>query len=115
MLLSRTWQPHWATFFFAEPRVSPQRQIQPVRRAGTPETTACAETSRVTTAPAPTKAYAPIVTPHTIVALAPMVAPSLTTVRSKLARRLTAARGVRTLVNTAEGPTNTSFSRVTPS
>ena len=67
------------------PMAVPQRQIQPVRRAGTPETTACGGTSRVTTAPAATKAYAPIVTPQTIVALAPIVAPRPTGVGSKLA------------------------------
>src|ERR1700690_2079411 len=98
---------------FAEPRVSPHRQIPPVRRAGTPAQSANGATSRVTTVPAATNAYSPIVTPLTIVALAPMVAPRPTTVGSIMALRLTDARGVPTFVNTAEGPTNTSGSSVT--
>ena len=99
----------------AEPRLAPQRQIQPTRRAGEPATMACGGTSRVTTAPAAMNADSPIVTPQTIVAFAPMVAPWRTTVGSMLARRSTVARGLRTFVNTAEGPTNTSASRATPS
>ena len=50
-------------------------------RAGTPATSAYGGTSFVTTAPAPTKQYAPSVTPQTIVALAPIVAPRRTSVR----------------------------------
>jgi hypothetical protein len=66
--------------FASEPRVQPQAQRLCIRRAGTPATTACAGTSRVTTAPAATKAYAPIVTPQMIVAFAPIVAPRPTAV-----------------------------------
>ncbi len=60
-----------------------------MRRAGTPATSAYGGTSFVTTAPAPTKAYAPSVTPQTIVALAPIEAPRWTSVRlySSCARR----------------------------
>src|SRR5699024_2370050 len=49
---------------------SPCRLIQPICRAGTPTTSAKAGTSRLTTAPAPTKAYGPTVVPHTMVQLA---------------------------------------------
>jgi hypothetical protein len=69
----------------------------------------------VTTAPAPTNAYAPTVTPGSTVAFAPIVAPSSIRVGAKACLRSTAARGVRTLVNTADGPTNTSRPSVTPS
>jgi hypothetical protein len=69
----------------------------------------------VTTAPAPTSACWPTVTPQTMVALAPMEAPRSTSVGSNACLRSTKARGVRTLVNTADGPTNTSRSSVTPS
>lgn len=93
----------------------PHRQIQPVRRAGTPETTVCGGTSRVTTAPAATNANAPMRVPQTIVALAPMVAPGPTAVGWIARLRSTAARGLRTLVNTADGPTKTSSASVTPS
>ena len=94
---------------------TPQRQAQPTRRAGTPATSANGATSRVTTAPAATSACSPSVVPHRIVAFAPMVAPRPTVVGANACLRLTAARGVSTLVNTADGPTNTSLSRVTPS
>src|SRR5262245_34472631 len=60
---------------------SPHRHTHPVCRAGTPTTRACAGMSCVTTAPAPTNAYSPIVTPHTIVEFAPKDAPCLTSVR----------------------------------
>jgi glycosyltransferase involved in cell wall biosynthesis len=75
----------------------------------------------VTTAPAPTRQYSPSSVPQTIVAFAPMVAPRLTIVGSNAgargdgARRDTNARGVRTFVNTALGPTKTSSSSLTPS
>jgi hypothetical protein len=94
---------------------SPQRQAHPMRRAGTPATSANGGTSRVTTAPAATKACAPMETPHTTVALAPMVAPAATRVGRSDRLRSTNARGVTTLVNTAEGPTKTSSPSVTPS
>src|SRR5208283_5801823 len=59
---------------------TPQLQTHPVRRAGTPMTRAWSGTSRVTTAPAATKAYSPTVTPQTMVAFAPSVAPRRTSV-----------------------------------
>jgi hypothetical protein len=52
----------------------------PVSRAGTPTTVAFPGISCVTTAPAPTIASAPIVTPHRITAPLPMEAPRRTTV-----------------------------------
>ena len=69
----------------------------------------------VTTAPAPMKAYSPMVWPHTTVALAPMVAPRFTMVRRYSFLRLTWLRGLLTLVNTIDGPQNTSSSSVTAS
>jgi len=84
-------------------------------RAGTPATIAWGGTSRVTTAPAATTASAPTRTGATSVAWAPMVAPRSTTVRSHRGARGNAARGWRTLVNAAAGPTKTSASSVTPS
>jgi hypothetical protein len=92
----------------------PQRQTHPIRRAGTPATSANGGTSRVTTAPAATSACSPSVVPHRIVAFAPMLAPRATPVATNASLRLTAARGVRTLVNTADGPTNTSSASTTP-
>lgn len=74
-----------------------------------------AGTSRVTTLPAPTRAYSPIVTPHTTVTLAPIDAPRHRRVGRYSFFRLMKARGFMTLVNTADGPTKTSSSRVTPS
>ena len=58
----------------------------------------------VTTDPAPTKEYFPIVTLHTIVQLAPNVAPLLTNVSRYSSLRAIADRGLYTLVNTALGP-----------
>src|SRR5262249_43113441 len=93
----------------------PQAHIQPMIRAGLPTTRAKSGTSRVTTAPAPMNAYSPIVTPQTIVQLAPKVAPRRTKVgRSSSIRRIS-LRGLNTLVKTIDGPQNTSSSRVTPS
>ena len=43
---------------------SPHRHAQPAHAAGTPTTIACGATSVRTTAPAPTNAYSPIVTPQ---------------------------------------------------
>jgi len=60
---------------------SPHLHIHPTCRAGIPVTSAKDFTSLVTTAPAPTNAYSPSVTPHTTVAFAPIVAPRRTTVR----------------------------------
>src|SRR5690606_4232608 len=50
---------------------TPQLHIHPRCRAGTPSIKAYGGTSRFTTAPAPTKAYSPIVTPQTMVQFAP--------------------------------------------
>src|SRR5690606_26627327 len=83
-------------------------------RAGLPTTSACAGTGLVITAPAPMKAYGPILLPQTIVALAPTVAPLPTCVASYLSRRTTALRGLVTLVNTQDGPRKTSSPQVTP-
>src|SRR5215467_2740879 len=93
---------------------SPHRHTHPVCRAGTPTTRAWAGTSRVTTAPAPTKAYSPIVTPQTIVEFAPKDAPRLTSVWRYSDLRFTWLRGVMTFVNTIEGPQKTSSSSSTP-
>ena len=86
-----------------------------MRRAGTPATSAKAGTSCVTTAPAATKAYSPTVWPQTTVQLAPSVAPRRTTVRRYSCLRVTAERGLSTLVNTMLGPQKTSSSSVTAS
>ena len=69
----------------------------------------------VTTAPAPTKAYSPMSWPHTTVALAPTEAPRPTRVARYSCLRSMNERGLTTLVNTAEGATKTSSSRITSS
>ena len=85
-----------------------------MRRAGEPTTSANAGTSATTVLPAPTNAPSLMTLPQTIVAFAPMVAPRCTLVDSKLfGSFLKAARGFRSLVKTANGPTNTSSSIVT--
>ena len=61
-------------------------------RAGFPTTIALGGTSRVTTAPAPTIAAVPIVTPGRIVAFAPIDAPSATRVVGTVGVVLLAAR-----------------------
>ena len=61
------------------------------------------------------KLYSPSVTPHTTVALAPMLAPRRTRVGWYSDFRETWLRGLITLVNTQLGPQKTSSSRVTPS
>src|SRR5207249_1603241 len=94
---------------------SPHWHIHPTRRAGTPSIRPKAGTSAVTTAPAPMKAYSPKVTPHTIVALAPIELPRFTRVGRYACLRETWARGFTTLVNTHDGPQNTSSSSTTPS
>src|SRR5437773_7566790 len=94
---------------------SPHWHIHPTRRAGTPTISAYAGMSDVTTAPAPMNAYSPSVTPHRIVALAPMEPPRFTRVGRYSCLRDTWLRGFSTLVNTHDGPQNTSSSRVTPS
>ena len=96
-------------------RRSPWRLIQPICFAGTPTTSAKAGTSRLTTAPAPTKAYGWTVVPQTMVQLAPSVAPWRTSVRRYSFLRTTAERGLNTFVNTMVGPQNTSSSSVTAS
>src|SRR5207245_4524052 len=95
-------------------RRAPHWHSQPTRRAGTPTIRANPGTSEVTTAPAPMNAYSPSVTPHTIVALAPMDAPRRTSVRRYSCLRDTWLRGLSTLVKTHEGPQNTSSSNSTP-
>src|SRR6185312_8932303 len=87
---------------------SPHSHIHPTTRAGTPVTSAYAGTECVTTAPAPTNAYSPTSCPQTIVALAPIDAPRLTMVSRYSCLRDTWLRGFSTLVNTIEGPRNTS-------
>src|SRR5690606_4397997 len=52
--------------------------------------------------------------PQTIVAFAPMVAPCFTSVCKYSPLRLTELRGLITLVNTIDGPRNTSSSHLTP-
>src|SRR5262245_8619371 len=53
--------------------------------------------------------------PQTMVQLAPRVAPCRTRVGRSSSMRRIALRGLNTLVNTIDGPQNTSSSRVTPS
>src|SRR5690242_4946647 len=53
-------------------------RTSPMMRAGTPATIAKSGTSFVTTAPAPTRAFSPMVMPAMIVALLPMLARRLT-------------------------------------
>src|SRR6184192_1270956 len=88
---------------------SPHWHIHPTRRAGTPSIRPKAGTSAVTTAPAPMKAYSPKVTPHTIVALAPIELPRFTRVGRYACLRETWARGFTTLVNTHDGPEHVVF------
>src|SRR4051812_1365864 len=83
-------------------------------RAGFPTTSACGGTSATTTAPAPTMHARPSVTPQTIVALAPMLACSSTTVGTTVQSVPEDARGTRSFVKVAFGPTNTSSAMVTP-
>jgi hypothetical protein len=63
--------------------------------------------------PAPTMARSPISIPHTMVALAPTEAPRATRAGLSCQSVLT-ARGRRSLVKTADGPTNTSSASSTP-
>lgn len=93
----------------------PLLDTQPLTLPGTPVTNAYAGTSLVTTLPAPTNAYSPILTPHTTVTFPPNDAPRPTTVSLYSDLRLMNARGFTTLVNTADGPTNTPSSSRTPS
>src|SRR5215469_6907958 len=59
-------------------------------------------------------AYRPMVVPQTIVAFAPIDAPRRTTVFSYRWCRRICERGLVTLVNTHDGPQNTSSSRISP-
>ena len=68
-------RPHSGQIFFPCRR-APHSHTQSTCRAGTPSISAWGGTSVVTTAPAPIMAHAPTVWPHTMVALAPMDAPS---------------------------------------
>ena len=65
-----------------ETGIEKERPGQPIarRRAGLPATSAYAGTSAATTLPAATSARSPTVTPHTMVALAPIEAPTRTRV-----------------------------------
>src|SRR6266436_7811000 len=91
-----------------------QTHIQPICRAGLPTTSAKSGTARITTAPAPMKAYRPMVTPQTIVALAPMVALFRIRVSTReSADFLIYARGFGSLVSTQLGPRETLSSTVT--
>src|SRR2546426_855638 len=78
-------------------------------------------TSRVMVLPAPTSEFSPMVTPHTMVALAPMLAPRLTSVgttcQSSAANSSPAspvARGLRSLVKHTWGPMKAPSSIRTP-
>src|SRR5262249_25628503 len=96
-------------------------RTSPITPAGFPATIAKAGTSRVTPAPAPTRAPAPIVSPPRIVAWLPIDASLHTRGR---ARRQSAsvfgwppgvvARGNRSLTNITTCPTNTPSSIVRP-
>src|SRR4030043_1301992 len=66
-------------------------------------------------APAPMKAYLPILLPQTMAALAPIVAPFLTNVGLNSCFRETKLRGFIPVGKTQEGPQKTSSSSVTPS
>src|SRR3990167_9166164 len=84
--------------------------------AGFSATTAKSGTSRVTTLPAPTIAYFPIVTPQRIVEPEPIVAPFLTRIPSnfQVFSRDFLAVGYRSLIKTVLWPTKTSSSITTP-
>src|SRR5438034_8484383 len=94
----------------------------PLARAGTPATVSPGPTSRVTTAPAPTIARAPIRTSPMTIEPDPSQAPRSTTVRSSfqscsvfMAPDSSVARGNLSLVNRVPWPTKTSSSISTPS
>src|SRR6266498_4020443 len=75
----------------------PHTHIQPMILLGFPTTRAKSGTSFTTTAPAPMKAYCPIVTPQIIVQLAPRVAPRFTRVGRNSCLRSISLRGLITL------------------
>src|SRR5262249_16234461 len=87
-----------------QPSFSPQSHTQPVILAGAPTANPLSGTSFVTTAPAPMRAYRPIVIPQMIVQLAPSVAPFFTSVGFNSPIRGISLRGLNTFVNTIEGP-----------
>jgi hypothetical protein len=101
----------------------PHWQTQPCARAGLPTIKVYAGTSLVITAPAPTIANSPIVTPARMTAPAPNEAPCLTRVfrshpRFSYLFRTWGSRGdlgYRSFVKNTCGPTNTPSSSVTPS
>ena len=70
--------------------------------------------SLVTTLPAPTKEYLPIFIPATIVAFAPIEAPSQIRVRTKF-QSFERDLGTKSFVNVTLGPIKTLSSIVTPS
>src|SRR3989344_2677025 len=89
--------------------------------AGFPATMALSGTSFVTTEPAPTIEFFPIVMPPNMVALAPIEAPFLTIVFSGFQSLpisfnfpFTVALGILSFTKQACGPTKTSSSRITP-
>src|SRR3989304_4303550 len=92
----------------------PQQHTKPFIRAGFPNTRPNGGTSFVTTLPAPTMAYSPIVIPQIIVEFAPMLEPFLTTVGTTRSSPQMNALGYRSFVKTTEGPTKTSSSISTP-
>ncbi len=90
--------------------------------AGTPATTVLAGTSLVTTLPAPTIAFSPIVTPHKMTLPVPMDAPRLTSVGTTAQSASVCSLpspevdlGYLSLMNETLWPTKTSSSIVTPS
>src|SRR5262245_25270722 len=99
----------------------PQRQAQPIWRAGTPATIAWGGTSFVTTAPAATSAQAPTLTPATRIAPAPIAAPWPTSTRPSVQSSAPSgppsgltARGLWSLVMIAAGPMKTPSARLAP-
>ena len=91
-------------------------------RAGFPATTVFGGTSRVTTAPAPTRTLSPIVTPPSIVAFEPIDALRQTRVSTQcqsscplISPCLFVAAGSKSLINITPCATMTSSSIVTPS
>ena len=101
--------------------LAPNTLTQPTGRAGLPTTRAWSSTLRVTTEPAPIIAHCPIVTPVTTTAPAPIAAPRATvevpTVQSDTPLSDPSgftARGTRSLVKIACGPTKTPSASRTP-
>ena len=82
--------------------------------AGFPTTIAFAGTSLVTTAPAPTNAFSPILRPGNIVAFAPIIAPFSTIVFGNAAGYCF-ERGFLSFVKATHGPIKTLSYNVMPS